>query len=132
VEKSADIDALDSRMQQTTWVAGTLWGAMGTAVSVSSQDVAGVEWFAVHPSTASGTLTATLANQGYVALGNNNLTMPALAITSSGTGVLAFTLLGSSFYPSAGYATVTSSGVGAIHVAAAGSGPDDGFSDYKL
>ena len=45
---------------------------------------------------------------------------------------MAFTLVGSDFYPSAGYATVTDSGVSAIHIAAAGAGPADGFSGYKL
>jgi hypothetical protein len=44
---------------------------------------------------------------------------------------MAFTVVGRSFYPSAGYAVITASGVGDIHVAAAGAGPADGFSGYK-
>jgi hypothetical protein len=131
-ETSASLDSNDTRMQQVTWVNGTLWGAIDTGLSISSAKQAGIEWFSVSPSTSTGTLTATLANQGYVGLGNDNLTYPAIGVTSGGTGVMAFTVVGSDFYPSAGYATVTGSGVGAVHIAAAGLGPDDGFSDYKL
>ena len=65
-------------------------------------------------------------------LGNDNLTYPAIGLTSGGTGIMAFTVLGNDFYPSAGYATVSGSGVGDVHVAAPGVGPDDGFSNYAL
>jgi len=131
-ETSASIDSNDTRMQQTTWVNGTLWGAIDTGLSVSSAKQAGVEWFEVSPSTSSGSVTATLANQGYLGLGNDNLTYPAIGITSGGTGVMAFTVLGTDFYPSAGYALVSPSGVGDVHIGAAGVGPDDGFTNYKL
>jgi hypothetical protein len=131
-ETSSNIDANDSRMQQVTWVNGKLWGALDTSVNLSSSKQAAIEWFTAAPSTASGSLTATLDNQGYLALGNDNLTYPAIGVTSGGTGVMSFTVVGSDFYPSAGYATVSDAGVGAVHVAAAGAGPDDGFSDYKL
>jgi len=129
-ETSASLDSNDTRMQQVMWANGHLWGALDTAVSVSSAKQAAIEWFNVLPSTASGSVTASLANQGYLALGNDNLTYPAIGITSGGTGVMAFTVVGSNFYPSAGYATVTNAGVGAVHIAAAGVGPDDGFSNY--
>ncbi|HEY4448996.1 MAG TPA: hypothetical protein VGN03_10375 [Steroidobacteraceae bacterium] len=131
-ETSANLDSNDSRMQQVMWVNGTLWGALDTALSISSAKQAGIEWFAVAPSTTSGSVSATLTNQGYVGLGNDNLIYPAIGITSRGTGVMAFTVVGSDFYPSAGYATITSAGVGPVHIAAQGLGPDDGFSNYKL
>jgi hypothetical protein len=131
-ETASPIDSNDSRMQQVTWVNGRLWGALDTGLSVSSSKQAGIEWFSVSPSTSTGSVTATLANQGYVGLGNDNLTYPAIGVTSGGTGVMAFTVVGSDFYPSAGYATLTNAGVGLVHIAAPGVGPDDGFSDYKL
>jgi hypothetical protein len=131
-EMSANLDSNDTRMQQVTWVNGSLWGALDTALSVSSAKQAGIEWFTVAPGTSSGTVSATLTNQGYLGLGNDNLTYPAIGITSRGTGVIAFTVVGSDFYPSAGYATITSAGVGPVHIAAQGLGPDDGFSNYKL
>ena len=132
VETSASLDSNDTRMQQVTWVNGKLWGALDTALNLASAKQAGIEWFTVSPSTSTGSVTATLANQGYLGLGNDNLTYPAIGVTSGGTGVMAFTVVGSDFYPSAGYATVSAAGVGAVHVAAAGVGPDDGFSNYKL
>jgi len=131
-ETAADLDSNDTRMQQVTFVNGRLWGALDTALSVSSNKQAGVEWFSVAPSTGSGSVTATLDNQGYVGLGNDNLTYPAIGLNSAGKGVMAFTLVGSDFYPSAGYALIDNSGIGTIHVAAAGQGPDDGFTNYKL
>ena len=131
-ETSASLDSNDTRMQQVTWVNGTLWGAIDTGLSVSSAKQAGIEWFSVSPSTTTGSITATLANEGYVGLGNDNLTYPAIGITSGGKGVMAFTVVGSDFYPSAGYALVTGAGVSDVHIAAPGLGPDDGFTNYKL
>jgi hypothetical protein len=131
-EKAASLDSNDTRMQQVTWVNGHLWGALDTALSISSGKQAGIEWFNASPSTTGGAVSATLAGQGYVGLGNDSLTYPAIGITSGGTGVMAFTLTGNDFYPSAGYATISSAGVGDIHIAAAGVGPEDGFSNYKL
>ncbi len=49
-----------------------------------------------------------------------------------GKGAIAFTVVGEDYYPSAGYVTINANGsVGPIHVAAAGLGPDDGFTSYK-
>ncbi len=131
-ESLSPLDSNDTRMQQVTWVNGKLWGALDTALSISSAKQAGIEWFNAAASTASGSLSASLLNQGYLGLGNDNLTYPAIGITTSGNGVVAFTVVGSDYYPSAGYATVTPTGVGAVHVAAEGIGPEDDFSDYKL
>ena len=46
--------------------------------------------------------------------------------------MIAFTVMGQDFYPSAGYVRIDAAGnVGAIHIAAPGLGPDDGFTSYK-
>jgi hypothetical protein len=51
---------------------------------------------------------------------------------TNGKGAIAFTVLGRDYYPSAGYAPINADGsVGQIHIAAAGLGPDDGFTGYK-
>ena len=43
-----------------------------------------------------------------------------------------YTLAGSAYYPSAAYSLVGATGVtGAVHMAAAGAGPQDGFSEYS-
>jgi hypothetical protein len=45
---------------------------------------------------------------------------------------MAFTVLGEGHYPSAGYAGIDAIiGVGDIHIAAEGAGPDDGFTGYN-
>jgi hypothetical protein len=132
-EAESQPDSLDSRMQQTWYVNGMLWGASGTAVNVGGEIKAGIAWFAVQPKiNGAGKVEGQVKKQGYLALANNNLTMPAIAMTANGKGVIAFTVLGENYYPSAGYATIDSNGsVGPIHIAAEGLGPDDGFTSYK-
>jgi hypothetical protein len=132
-ESLSSPDSLDTRMQQVWYVDGMLWGASGTAVNADGQVKAGIAWFAVQPKiNGAGKVEGQVKKQGYLALANNNLTMPALAMTSSGKGAIAFTVIGPDYYPSAGYATIDSDGnVGPIHIAAAGQGPDDGFTSYK-
>jgi hypothetical protein len=132
-ESEVNLDANDSRMQQTWYVNGMLWGAVDTAVRVNGELKAGVAWFAVAPKiNGAGKVQGQVKKQGYLALANNNLTYPALAMTSSGQGAIAFTVVGEDYYPSAGYALIDSNGkVGPVHVAAAGLGPDDGFTGYK-
>ncbi len=126
-------DSLDSRMQQTWYVNGTLWGASGTAVQVGGELKAGIAWFSVDPKiNGAGKVEGNIKKQGYVALANNNLTMPAIAMTASGKGAIAFTIMGEDYHPSAGYVTIDANGtVGPIHVAAPGVGVDDGFTSYK-
>ena len=64
----------------------------------------------MQPKIRAGKVEGQVKKQGYVALADNNLTI----------------------FPSAGYVTITKNGnVGPIHLAAAGLGPDDGFTSYK-
>jgi hypothetical protein len=127
------LDAGDTRMQQTWFVNGTLWGAAGTTVRVHGKDKAGIVWFKVDPSVdGQGEVSGQVANSGYLALADNNLTYPALAMTTDGQGVIAFTVTGADYYPSAGYATIDDQGnVGPIHILGKGKGPSDGFTGYK-
>jgi len=129
-EKSANLDSNDTRMQQVTWVNGSLWGAIDTGLNVSSQKQAGIEWFKV--AASNGATGVTLAGSGFLGIGNDNVTYPAIGITAGGTGVMAFTVVGADFYPSAGYALIGADGVGDVHIAAMGQGPDDGFTNYRL
>ena len=132
-EVESSPDSLDSRMQQTWFVDGTLWGASGTAVRVDDELKAGIAWFALRPSVNDdGKVRGKVVREGYLALDDNNLTMPALTMTPGGRGAIAFTVLGDDHFPSAGYARITHRGrVGPIHLAARGLGPDDGFTSYK-
>jgi hypothetical protein len=122
------VDSNDSRMQQVVLANGKLWAALDTGLSISGDATprAGVAFFVINPHSAN------VEQQGYAGLAGNNLTYPAISVTQSGRGVMAFTLLGDDFYPSAGYAGIDAKiGVGDLHVAAAGRGPDDGFTGYN-
>lgn len=132
-EVESKLDSSDTRMQQTTYVDGMLWGAASTAVQVRGKLKAGIVWVGVKPETSdNGKVDGEVKRQGYIALAGNNLTYPALAMRPDGTGAIAFTVVGETHYPSAGYATITDKGkVGPIHIAAEGAGPSDGFTSYK-
>jgi len=51
-EKEYNLDSNDTRMMQTTFAQGQLWGSLDTSLSHSSSKSAGIEWFVVHPTTS--------------------------------------------------------------------------------
>jgi hypothetical protein len=121
-------DANDTRMQQVMFANGKLWGALDTAVTVNGANQAGIAWYIVNPSAG------TLSMQGYLADGGMDFAYPAIGITASGRGVIAFTATGGDTYPSAAYASIDSSvGVTSWNIVTGGTGAatDDGFSGYK-
>jgi hypothetical protein len=125
-------DSLDTRMQQTWFVDGALWGAAGTAVNVGGELKAGIVWFKVEPTVNATSVNGSVERQGYLALADNNLSMPAIALTPEGEGAIAFTVMGEDHHPTAAYARIDDRGnVGPIQFAAAGVGVDDGFTSYK-
>lgn len=136
-EVESHLDSNDSRMQQVTYVNGLVYGSLDTVVSVSGQTKAGVAWFVVQPNiigSGNGLKVgpqSKVTKQGYIAVANNNLTYPALSVLGNGKGVMAFTLVGNDYYPSAGYVTLNGNGPSGVHVAANGLGPSDGFTSYK-
>jgi len=122
------VDSNDSRMQQVVLANGKLWAALDTGLIIDGDTAprAGVAYFVINP------YSGKAEQQGYAGISGNNLTYPAIAVTQSGRGVMAFTVLGNDHYPSAGYAGIDSIiGIGDIHIAAEGLGPDDGFTGYK-
>src|SRR5581483_514066 len=129
-EVISHLDSNDTRMQQVYYANGKLWGALDTAVTIGNENKAGIEYFIVNPHSKGG--AGKLDMSGYLALAGNNLTYPAVAVTGSGRGVIAFTVVGNDYYPSAGYAGLDAkAGAGEIHIAAAGLGVSDGFTSYK-
>jgi hypothetical protein len=132
-EVESHLDAGDTRMQQTWFVDGVLWGSAGTAVRVGGELKDGIVWFAVSPSIGrSGRVQGRVRRDGYLALEENNLTYPAIAVQPGGGGVIAFSVMGRDFYPSAGYVSIDAKGrTGPIHIVGPGSGPSDGFTSYK-
>jgi hypothetical protein len=123
------LDSQDTRMQQVWYANGKLWGALDTALTLD-RNRAGIAWFIVNPAGAD-VQSASLRRSGYLGLSGNNVTYPAIATTPSGRGVMAFTLVGDDYFPTAAYASIDdTAGVADIHVAALGAGPDDGFTLY--
>ncbi len=119
------LDTNDTRMQQVTYANGKVWGALDTDVIVGGQHKAGIAYYVVNPGSSK------LALQGTLALANNNLSYPAIGVLENGRGVMAFTVSGDDYYPSAGYAGIDALvGAGDVQIAAAGAGPTDGFTEY--
>jgi hypothetical protein len=118
-----DLAVNDSRMQQVSYANGKLWGTLDTDVLLSDgSHGSGINYFVINPD--SGRIFAN----GTLALPDANLTYGAAAVTQSGRGVIAFTVVGPNDYPSAGYASLDAKvGAGDVHIAAAGAGPWDGF-----
>jgi hypothetical protein len=122
-------DSNDTRMQQVTYANGKLWGALDTAVNPDGlQQRAGIAWYILNPDAS------TVVNQGYLGTTGYDLTYPAIGVTPSGRGVMAFTATGDSTNPSAAYAAIDAkAGVSAWDIVPGGLGPaqDDGFTSYK-
>jgi len=125
-------DSNDTRMQQVMYANGKLWGALDTVVTLNGSSRAGIEWFVVNPSAG------RLAMQGYLAAAGMDFTYPAIGVTPSGRGVMAFTATGTvngiPTFLSAAYASIDANvGVGTWNVVPGGEGRavDDGFTSYK-
>ena len=123
------LNSNDDRMNQTVYADGKVWGAVNTVVkSPTGVTRTGIAYFIVAPSWNGTTLAGSIANQGYVAVQNNNVVFPAIAANAAGKGIISFTLVGPSFFPGAAYAKVDAShDASTVFVARFGSGPADGF-----
>ena len=122
-------DSNDTRMQQVMFANGKLWGALDSAVTVGGENRAGIAYYVLNPSSGK------LVLQGLMGVASADLTYPAIGVTPSGRGVMAFTYTGNTTYPSAAYAPIDAK-VGAGAWAFAGPGGegaavDDGFTSYK-
>jgi hypothetical protein len=121
------LNANDSRMQQVAYANGKVWGALDTAVNVGGQDRAGIAFYVITPNSQK------LFLQGQAGIANTDLTYPAVGVTQSGRGVIAFTLTGNNDYPSAAFSGLdTKVGMGNVEVAATGAGSWDGFTSYVI
>ena len=123
----------DDRMNQTVFADGLLWSGVNTVVKTPNGPTrTGLAFFVVSPSLSGGRLSATIANQGYVAVNQENVLFPSIGVNPAGEGVISFTLVGPDSFPSAAYAKVRASGAAAeVHISGPGAGPEDGFSGYE-
>ena len=100
-EVVASPDSNDTRMQQVMYANGKLWGALDTAVNPDAgPQRAGIGWYIVKPDVSTGSLAAKVALSGYLGATGYDFTYPAIGVTPSGRGVMAFTATGNSLNPS--------------------------------
>jgi hypothetical protein len=122
-------DSNDTRMQQVMYSNGRLWGALDTALNPDGGGQrAGIAWYIVNPDANK------VVQQGYLGATGYDLTYPAIGVTASGRGVMAFTATGDTQYPSSAFAAIdANSGVTQWNIVTGGQGaaPDDGFTGYK-
>ena len=126
------LDSDDDRMQQVVFSNGLLWSAAASPVKTpNSPTKSGAAWFAVAPSVATGAASGAIAAQGYISVEGASVIYPAVGVTALGNATAVFTLVGPNFFPTAAYASIDlAAGSGDVHIAAAGTAPDDGFTGY--
>ena len=124
----------DSRVISTVYSGGRLFVTLASEVlDANNNAAAGGLYVVFAPTFRNGVLNATSpTKQGYLAATNNHILRPAIAVNSQGRGVIAFTLVGPDYYPSAAVASIdlTASTPSPIQVVGAGALPEDGFSGY--
>ena len=122
-------DSNDTRMQQVMWANGKLWGSLDTALNPDGgPQRAGIAYYVVNPNAGK------VVNQGYLGATGYDFTYPAIGVTQSGRGVIAFTATGDTLNPSAAYAPIDALvGAGPWNIVDGGIGAaqDDGFTSYK-
>jgi hypothetical protein len=126
------INSNDDRMNQAVYAGGHVWGALNTRMKSPTGAIrTGIAWFDVAPSWSGSTLGGSVASQGYVAVQNDNVVFPSVAANTDGNVLVAFTLLGQDYFPSAAFATLDPvNGTGDVQVVKWGVGPEDGFTGY--
>ncbi len=123
----------DDRLQQVVFADGKLWAALNSVVKPENGPVrVGAAWFILAPTSTSRSVSATVANQGYVVANQNYVLFPAIGVNAAGKGAISFTLVGPDFFPSAAFASLdVVNGAGDVQIAAVGALPDDGFTGYS-
>jgi len=121
----------DDRMNQVVFAGGVLYGGVNSLLNVGGAEQQGIAWFGVRPSF-DDRLEGRVVRQGYVAVAGANVFFPSIGVNNTGNGVIAFSMSGTEYFPSAAYVEmVNGNSRPFVHIAAAGQDPEDGFSGYK-
>ncbi|MGN6338332.1 hypothetical protein [Mycobacterium sp.] len=122
----------DDRMNQVVFADGNLWSGVNTSVTQGGgSPLSGIAYFIVHPSVTGGGFSASMAAQGYLSARGAHIYFPSIGVTARGRAVMAFSLSGKHFFPSAAYAPIRHGHAGPIYIAGKGKLPSDGFTGYK-
>ena len=127
---TSTIDSGDDRMQQASFVNGTVWGELGTAIKPAgdTKTRAGAAWFQVRPKLNGNVIgSAKIVRQGYVSVAGTNLLYPAVQPDAAGNAAMVFTMVGPSMFASVGFSVLSGGGsdFAAPALALAGTGPYD-------
>lgn len=124
----ADFDSV----QETTYANGKLYTELTTSASpTATVGTTTAEWFVLAPSVSGDSVSATVADEGNLGVSGQSLLYPDLVVNGSGAGDMVFTLVGANDFPSAAFVGFSGTApTGKVHVAAAGSGPEDGNTCY--
>ena len=114
------------QLASLVFVDDVLYASWGTALAVDGNQVAAVAWALIDPE-----YPFRSKSDGVLGLaGGNHLLIPALAVRPGGKGVLAVSISGPDFWPSAGYAVLHGDRFVSMHVTAAGVGVTDDTFGY--
>jgi hypothetical protein len=126
------IQTNDDQIQSAVYADGLIWGGLNTSMPKLSLGRIGIAYFIVRPNLTSSGLNSTIAHQNYLVAPGNDVEFPSIGVTSSGHGVISFTLSGPKYFPTSAYALISPSGAGKVKVAALGQSPQDGFTEYEF
>jgi len=124
----------DDRMQQVTFANGKLWSTVTTVAKTQNGPTrTAAAWFALTPGWTGTDLTGNYAGGGYVAVNNQSIMYPSIAVTNDGKGVIGFSIVGPGLFPGTGYAKVSlAAGATEVKLTSQGVFPDDGFTGYPV
>lgn len=122
----------DSRVLSVSYAAARLFATFPSQVlDDNNRSVVGGGYVVLAPAYRNGILTASVVKQGYISVTGNHILRPAVAVNGQGKGVIAFTLVGSDYFPSSAFTTIDAvSAPSVVRIAGAGAGPEDGFTGY--
>jgi len=126
------VEANDARMNQVVFAGGRLWGGVNTIATPGPRD--GIAWFSVDPSVSSTGVRADISAQGYVAGRDRTsfLSFPSIGVNDAGQGVIAYSLMGDRYYPSAAQTGINRRGLTTeVQIVRNGFKPEDGFTCYE-
>jgi hypothetical protein len=125
------INTNDDRMNQVVFANGVLYGGVNSLLKVGGAEQQGIAWFGVNPRFDGPTLTGRVVSQGYVAVAGADVYFPSIGVNDDGNGVIAFSLSGAKYFPSAAYVDmIDGHDLPFVHISGAGKDPEDGFSGY--
>ncbi len=126
------IDGGDTRVLSVSYAGGKLYATFATQVVDDQPKIlAGGVYAIISPSFRGAVLGGTTLRGGYLAVRNNSLLRPAIAVNAQGKGAISFSLVGPDYFPSTAFIPIDSLTTGStVLIQAPGVAPEDGFTGY--